>query len=123
MKKLVRVFLIACVTAIALCGAAATAGAAVEHYCSGCYLAWPSEKEGPNRHSYTLNYGHSLAGNWIGVRAHDVNHSPYGSNAQNWNESTHSYSGANLLFMIVGNIYDDGVGNFVGIYANAHGNY
>lgn len=102
-----------------------TASAATFHYCSGCYMAWQQEREGSDRHSYVLNYGRvvSSGSGWVGVRAHNVNHNSFGLNAQNWGTSTHSYSGNNLLFMIVGNIYDNGVGNWGAVSDNAHGNY
>ncbi|MFT4048539.1 MAG: hypothetical protein QM648_01725 [Solirubrobacterales bacterium] len=101
------------------------AAATTYHYCSPCVLAWATEKEGSVRHSYTQNYGHvvSAGSGWVGVRAHDVDHNSYGLNAQGWSESTHSYSGANLLFMIVNNILDDGVGNYAQVSDNAHGTY
>lgn len=111
--------------AISLAASGGTAIAATQHYCSPCSLSYPSEREGPVRHSYTQNYGHvvSSGSGWVGVRAHNVNHNSYGSNAQNWDTSTHSYSGANLLFMIVGNVYDDGHGNGYSVSDNAHGTY
>lgn len=115
--------LLICIACAALAALSSAASAATYHYCSSCYLAWPSEREGPVRHSYTLNYGNNLSGGWIGTRAHNSSHQSYGLNAQSWGTSMHSYSGSVLLFMIVNNIYDNGVGNGYGIYANAHGNY
>jgi hypothetical protein len=95
------------------------------HYCDPCTISYGETKEGPVRHSYVLNYGHvvSSGSGWIGVSANSTNHQPYGSNAQGWGSSTHSYSGSNLLYMVVANIFDDGVGNYYSISANAHGNY
>lgn len=88
-------------------------------------MPYPSEREGPSRHSYVLNYGHVVSAptGWVGARAHNVNHNSYGLNAQNWDTSIHAYSGANLLFMIVNNIFDNGVGNGRTTWVNAHGNY
>lgn len=117
---------LACAFALcAMAGGASVADAATFHYCGPCYMPYQSEFEGATRHSYTQNYGHvvSTGSGWVGVRAHDSSHQSYGLNAQNWDTSTHSYSGANLLFMIVGNIYDNGVGNGYAVNDNAHGTY
>lgn len=122
----IKRFLASCLTFSALLAVCASAASGASyHYCSPCYMPYQSEYEGATRHSYVLNYGHvvSAGSGWVGVRAHDSNHQSYGLNAQNWDESTHSYSGANLLFMIVNNIYDDGVGNGYAVNDNAHGNY
>lgn len=117
--------MIALAVMVSLTAAAAVADAATFTYCNPCYMPYQSEVEGADRHSYVLNYGHvvSAGSGWVGVRAHDANHQSYGLNAQNWDESTHAYSGLNLLFMIVNNIFDDGVGNGYAVNDNAHGNY
>lgn len=122
-----RILIVTCLVAAGLVVASgvSSAGAATFHYCGPCFMPWTSEVEGSTRHSYTQNYGHvvSAGSGWVGVRAHTAGHSPHGLNAQNWDVSIHSYSGANLLFMIVGNIWDDGVGNGYSVNDNAHGTY
>ncbi len=117
--------LIALATTVACAVVAPAALGATVHYCSPCSLSYQSEYEGPVRHSYTLNYGHvvSSGSGWVSVRAHDSGHSPYGSAIQAWDTATHSYSGSNLLYMIVGNIYYGGYGNGKTVSDNAHGNY
>lgn len=122
----VKILVAATVAILALASVGfGSASAATFHYCGPCYMPWTSEFEGSTRHSYTQNYGHVVSGGsgWVGVRAHTTGHSSYGLNAQNWDTSTHSYSGANLLFMIVGNIFDNGVGNGYAVNDNAHGTY
>lgn len=103
-KRLVRGCVVVCAAAgVYGVAPASPALAGIENYCVTS-LGINAECAGP-RHSLRSNqvFGN---GSWIGARANDVNGNAYGTYISGVQYACHPYSGANLLYPVIGHFFE-----------------